>query len=81
MSNAPNTASASMKLSELRDCLLAVPGTVIILMDTCGSGAAVYAKGIGEAPQSEAEACQAFDEAVVRVFAEADPGVIEVDVS
>lgn len=79
MSNAPNTASESMKLSELRDCLLAVPGKVIILMDTCGSGAAVYAKGIGEAPQSEAEAYQAFDEAVVRVFAEADPGVIEVD--
>ena len=61
-----------LKLSTLRDALLAVPGRVIVMLDTCGSGAAVYAKGASADP---ARALARFDEAVVRAFSEADPGV------
>jgi hypothetical protein len=32
-----------LRLSELRDLLLDVPGKVIVMLGSCGSGAAVYA--------------------------------------
>ena len=61
-----------MELAVLRDALLQVPGRVVVLLDTCGSGAAVYSKGTSFNP---AKALARFDEAVVRAFSEADPGV------
>lgn len=59
-----------LKFKDLAAALKAVPGKVIVILESCGSGAAVYANG---APQYEA--AQAFDRAAVAAFAEADPGV------
>ena len=61
-------------LSVLRDWLLRVPGQVIVLLDTCGSGAAVYKKGDGNSDAAR-RACEDFDEAVAHTFSESDPGV------
>ena len=75
MASATAKTPETMSLKTLRDCLMAVPGKVIVILDTCGSGAAVYAKGsdgaIGEADLA------AFNARVIDAFREADPGVYE----
>ena len=65
-----------LPLPELAEALKAVPGKVIVLIESCGSGAAVYGNGKSASAES---AAVAFDQAVVNAFAEADPG-IEVEV-
>ena len=65
-----------MRLSELRDLLLAVPGKVIVILQTCGSGAAVKSNGKNSAEQL-ADAAAGFNAQVVDVFRSADPGVME----
>ena len=59
-----------MKLSDFAGLLAEVPGRVVVILDTCGSGAGVYAKGEA-APGS----CDAFDGAVVRAFSRLDDGL------
>lgn len=66
-----------MNISELRDCLLRVPGKVIVLLQSCGSGAAIYQKGGAVDIDAAARACAAFDAAVVEAFRSADPGIPE----
>ena len=63
-----------MTLGELATCLKAVPGKVIVLLGSCGSGAAIYSSG-GEhsfAVDNSGESDAIFSEAVIRAFAEAD---------
>lgn len=66
-------------LAELRDMLLEVPGKVIVILESCGSGAAVYKANDRNAAQRQARAAEAFDRQAVEVFRSADPGVIEGD--
>ena len=60
-----------MPMSTLRDLLLKVPGKVIVMLSSCGSGAAVYTKN-GVDP---AQAARRFDEEAVNAFRSADPGL------
>ena len=63
-----------LSLHQLAEWLNEVPGKVIVLIDSCGSGAAVYgfnkAGGVEEAFDPES-----FDGAVVDAFASVDKGV------
>ncbi len=68
-----------LRLDMLRDLLLAVPGKVIVILQSCGSGAAVYQKNDGSTRSDMARAAEAFDAKVVNVFRSADPGVMESD--
>jgi len=80
--------SGDMLLGELANALKAVPGKVIVILESCGSGAAVYAnsgngksdrKALLEAVKKRTEA---FDAEVIRAFANADTGVrVQVDAS
>ena len=60
-------------LERLADCLLAVPGKVIVFLDSCGSGAAVW-EGNGAPSDGEQAAAEAaaFNEAAIAAFAEAE---------
>ncbi len=74
----------SIKLDELADCLSAVQGKVIVILESCGSGAAIYENSASSdsmtfyansaSADSEAQqtADEAFAEAVVRAFAARD---------
>ena len=76
--------SGTLRLVELAEVLADVPGKVIVLLESCGSGAAVYPNGgasvspnggnQGVSDQEERLA-KAFDAAVVEAFSRADPGV------
>ena len=67
-----------LRLSELRDLLLDVPGKVIVILGSCGSGAAVYANnGAVSDGQRLARAAEAHNARVVDVFRSADPGVVD----
>ena len=73
------TPSGELPLSDLADALKAVPGKVIVILESCGAGAAVYAnngskdkKALFEEAKKRTEA---FDAAVIRAFSKADTGV------
>jgi hypothetical protein len=50
-----------LRLSELRDLLLKVPGKVIVILESCGSGAAVVKSNGGSRLEDMARAAEAFD--------------------
>ena len=52
-------SSSQVLTAELAEWLDAVPGTVVVLLDCCGSGASIYENGGGETP-FPAPAVQAF---------------------
>ena len=63
-------------ISDLANALKAVPGKVIVIIETCGSGAAVYSPGISENRYNTVRnAATSFDAEVIRAFSEADPGI------
>ena len=63
-------------ISDLANALKAVPGKVIVIIETCGSGAAVYSPGISENQYNTVRnAATSFDAEVIRAFSEADPGI------
>ena len=67
--------SEYMTLSELATCLKAVPGKVIVLLGSCGSGAAIISNGDGEVrfvPNYSDEAALQFCGAAIEAFAAAD---------
>ena len=66
----------TLTIGELRDCLLNVPGKVIVMLESCGSGAAIYDNSTPSLEAAERDAVR-FDEMVVRAFQEADPGLYE----
>ena len=57
-----------IQIKELASWLKEVPGKVIVMIGSCGSGAAISAKGV----KSAAEDPDAFNEAVVSAFAAVD---------
>lgn len=71
--------SGDLLLSDLANALKAVPGKIIVILESCGSGAAVYAnngskdkKALFEEARKRTEA---FDAAVIRAFSDVDTGV------
>ena len=68
-----------LKISELRDWLLAVPGKVIVVLESCGAGGAIYENGarLKSSSGTIRDELSAFGEEAVQAFAEADPGVYE----
>lgn len=79
--------SGDMLLGELANALKAVPGKVIVILESCGSGAAVYANGNGATDrkamlEAAKQRAKAFDAAAIRAFVNADTGVrVRVDAS
>ena len=75
--------SGSLLLKDLADTLKAVPGKVIVILESCGAGASVYANG-GNASNADKKALyeeakkqtEAFDAAVIRAFSSVDPGAL-----
>ena len=66
------TQAEYMTIQELADCLKAVPGKVIVVLGSCGSGAAIVENG---APLTEEQIDAneiAFNDAVISAFEEAD---------
>ena len=65
--------NSSLSLPELADCLREIPGKIIVIIDSCGSGAAIYnAKG-GPATGFDPDE---FNDAVLDAFAAADTGIL-----
>ena len=73
MASAGETYPEVLLISELRDCLLAVPGRVVVILQSCGSGAAIHANGGFD---TKARAAARLDEQFVDAFRKADPGVV-----
>ena len=62
-----------MTLGELAEALKAVPGKVIVLLGSCGSGAAIVQNGkLRFVPDLSGESDDAFNEAAIRAFSELD---------
>ena len=72
-----------LMLKDLADALQAVPGKVIVILESCGSGAAVYANGGSSDKKTLFEAfkrrTEAFDAAVIEAFARADGAAIQAN--
>ena len=65
-----------LTLSQLAAWLKEVPGQVVVFIDSCGSGAAIYApKGVMAAPAASGDP-EAFNAAVVEAFAACDRAVM-----
>ncbi len=74
--------NGSLLLDDLASALQAIPGKVIVILESCGSGAAVfetYAEENDAAANAIANA-KAFDQAVIDAFAAADTGIVTNDV-
>lgn len=68
--------SSVLLLKDLAKALNKIPGKIIVLIDACGSGAAVYAGNAPGAPKADPiEAERRFNEQVVEAFRQADPGI------
>ena len=74
--------SGSLLLKNLANALNAVPGKVIVVLESCGAGAAVYPNGGNSSNDGKAlyedvkRRATQFDEAVIRAFSGADPGIV-----
>ena len=79
----PGVTTDLLPLEDLAAWLNAVPGKIIVVLGSCGSGAAIYADGKTTVmPSAGEEADAAFTGAVIRTFAQADedmraPGAAE----
>ena len=66
----------------MANALNAVPGKVIVVLESCGAGAAVYPNGGNSNNDGKAlyedikRRATQFDEAVIRAFSGADPGIV-----
>jgi len=71
----------NLMLKDLANALQAVPGKVIVILESCGAGAGVYANSSNGKSDSKAlfeaakKRTEAFDAAAIRAFANADTGV------
>ena len=74
--------SGSLLLKDLANALNAVPGKVIVVLESCGAGAAVYPNGGNSNNDGKAlyedikRRATQFDEAVIKAFSGADPGIV-----
>lgn len=65
-----------LRLDDLATALRAVPGKVIVILESCGSGAAVYSRTDSENSLRMVQDIAAFDQAAVEAFENADPGLL-----
>ena len=66
-------------LDELASALKEIPGKVIIMINTCGSGAGVYAASISNGVVEEAFDAEQFDNSIIRAFAAVDEPMEDVE--
>ena len=72
--------SGNLLLKDLANALKAVPGKVIVVLESCGAGAGVYANSNGASDrkvlfEAAKKRSKAFDAAAISAFANADTGV------
>ena len=67
--------SGYLQMKDLANALLAVPGKVIVILESCGSGAPIYDEDDDRLAALKANT-EAFGEAAARAFSSADPGVV-----
>ena len=69
----PGSTDGYLTLGELAGWLKDVPGKIIVVLGSCGSGAAIIENGNARfVADVSGESDEAFSEAVIRAFAEAD---------
>ena len=66
------TGTETMTIQELADCLNAVPGKVIVILGSCGSGSSIYGTNGAVAGSEEFFDAEAFNEAAISAFAALD---------
>ena len=68
-------ANALITAPQLASALSAVPGTVVVILDSCGSGSVIYARDAGgqEVVSVEAFDPVQFNKAFINAFASAEP--------
>lgn len=64
-----------VQLSELRDWLVQVPGKVIVFLQSCSAGSAIYANGEPADALFTAADVEAFNKCAIDVFKKGDPGL------
>lgn len=66
-----------LRIQDLANALKKIPGKVIVILQSCGSGAAIYPGGSdeGSLPEQPA-AAKAFARKAVETFMKADPGIL-----
>ena len=67
------SSNENMTFRELADCLNKVPGKIIVFIDSCGSGSAIYEANGSAGGAEEAFDPEAFNEAAIDAFAALDP--------
>ena len=71
--SSPGAYDGYMTLGELATSLKAVPGKVIVVLGSCGSGAAIVNNGeLSYVPNNSDEYLDLFNDSVIQAFAEAD---------
>ena len=76
MASLSETNPEWLDLFVLRDLLLKVPGKVIVILESCGSGAAVVKSNDGsDTKEALIRSAEAFDAQVIETFRSADPGL------
>lgn len=77
------TSGGDLLLSDLANALEAVPGKVIVVLESCGAGAAVYANNsAGDRKtlyEEYKQRTEAFDAAVIKAFADADSAALRAN--
>ena len=66
------TSYSTLALPVLAEWLSAVPGKVVVLLDSCGSGAGIYQNGIELSPAERQERAISFNSAVIQAFSQVD---------
>ena len=70
------TYYGSLSLHELAGWLNAVPGKVIVLIDSCGSGASIYPYGSVKGAEGDSFDPESFNADVIDAFSSQDKGVM-----
>ena len=71
------TEGPDLPLGDLADALNQVPGSIIVILGSCGSGAAVRSNNEKNGSSDQVGASlEAFNAQVIRAFSEIDPGIV-----
>ena len=75
--------STPLLMGELASALKAVPGKIIVVLESCGAGAGVFGsygeQNANAAKNAVKNAAKAFDNAAIDAFAAVDTGIVEGD--
>ena len=67
--------NGNLTLGELAQALNAVPGRIVVILESCGSGAGIYDEGGNAEMQAFEAAAIADDGAAIEAFLNIDPGI------